>query len=69
MGIKASDPVLAKLGDDEPIFILRAQDITSPLIVLDWIRQNFMQVPEHKLREAFEQAIVMKNYEDKKIPD
>ncbi len=32
---------LGKAGDDEMLFILRAQDITSPIIVLEWIKMNF----------------------------
>jgi len=30
--------VLAKVGDDEPIFILRASDTLTPLVIDEWIR-------------------------------
>lgn len=69
MGIRPTDPIMARLGDDEPIFILRGQDASAPLVVLDWIARNFATCPEAKLREAFEQALQMKNYPFKKLPD
>ncbi len=69
MGIRSTDPIIAKLHDDEPIFILRGQDASSPFVVLDWITRNFATCPEPKLREAFEQALQMKNYPFKKLPD
>lgn len=35
MNTKHSDP-LAKCGDDEPVFVLRANDEIAPLIVMTW---------------------------------
>ncbi len=60
---------LGKAGDNEMLFILRAQDITSPLVVLEWIKLNFNTCPSHKLREAFECALEMRNHDDKKRAD
>ena len=36
MGLKANDTTLAKIGENEPIFVLRAQDKWAPLIVRMW---------------------------------
>ncbi len=69
MAIKPTDPIIAKPGDDEQIFILRAQDITAPKIVMEWIAENFFNVSDQKLRDAIECALRMKAYEHKKIPD
>lgn len=60
---------LAKAKDDEMLFVLRAQDATSPLVVLEWMKLNFGTCPDDKLREAFECALVMKNHTSKKVAD
>ena len=36
MGLKGTDEVLAKIGDDEPIFILRAKDMLAPMTIDYW---------------------------------
>ncbi len=57
---------LAKAKDDEMLFVLRAQDITSPIVVLEWMKLNFNTCPTEKLREAFECALEMKNQPGKR---
>jgi hypothetical protein len=37
MATKLTDQCLAKVGDDEPIFVLRAQDAFAPIVVRVWI--------------------------------
>lgn len=37
MATKNHDPCLDKCGDDEPIFVLRAQDFTAPMAVRFWL--------------------------------
>jgi hypothetical protein len=37
MGRKKDDACLAKAGDDEPIFVLRAQDLTAPAVIGYWL--------------------------------
>jgi hypothetical protein len=69
LGVRPTDPIMAKLGDDEPVFVLRGQDISAPSVVLEWITRNFDTCPEHKLREAFEQALLMRGYPLKKTAD
>jgi hypothetical protein len=53
---KSTNETLKKVYDNEEIFILRALDETTPVIILDWIRENFYTAPEDKLRSAFEAA-------------
>jgi len=38
MAFKNDPGLLDKIGDDEPIFILRAQDKTAPDCVEDWAK-------------------------------
>jgi len=37
MATKAHDPCREKAADDEPIFTLRAQDISAPTVVRFWV--------------------------------
>lgn len=69
MGYKATDTCLKKAKDDEMLFVLRAQDRSAPKTVLHWIAENFETTSDDKLREAFETALVMKNYKNRKNPD
>lgn len=69
MGFKNLDSCLEKAGDDEPIFVLRAQDTSSPKVVLHWIAKNFETCPNEKLREAFEHALLMKAWANRKTAD
>lgn len=47
MGFKSDDACLAKVADDEPIFVLRAQDRLAPRAIREWadraIEQYFIQ--------------------------
>jgi hypothetical protein len=69
MGYKSTDYCIQKAGEDEMLFVLRAQDITSPAIVLEWMKINFGNLSEDKLREAFECALEMRKFKNKKLPD
>jgi hypothetical protein len=40
VGYKNDDACLAKVGDDEPIFVLRAQDISMVPTIYDWLDRN-----------------------------
>ena len=59
---------LGKASDDEMLFVLRGQDVSSPLVVMEWIKLNFHTCKDEKLREAFECALVMKG-QSKKAAD
>lgn len=56
---------------DEPLFVLRAQDPSAPRVVLHWISKNFDNAvcPDAKLRDAFEQALRMREWHPKKPAD
>lgn len=58
-----------KAAPDEELFVLRAQDNSSPEIVLEWIKRNIKTAPDAKLRDAFECAIRMKNHPRTKNAD
>lgn len=49
-------------------FTLVAQDVTSPAVILKWIEENLNTASDDKLREAFEKALLMKNYPQRKYP-
>lgn len=40
MGFKNHDSCLDKVADDEPIFVLRGQDLSTPGTIHDWLRRN-----------------------------
>lgn len=69
MATKHTSPCLKKAADDETIFVLRAQDITSPIIVLEWIKQNFETCPNDKLLKAFQTCLDMKEFKARKSAD
>lgn len=69
MGYKSNDPCLQKAGEDEMLFVLRAQDKSAPKVVLHWIAKNFETLEEDKLREAFEAALTMRRFRNRKDPD
>lgn len=68
MAFKHTCSLLAKVPDNEPIFVLRAQDITAPEIILEWIRLN-PALSEARRREAFECAEQMRHWPKKKSAD
>lgn len=62
MGYVHNDRCLTKVGKDEPIFVLRAQDATAPSQVLRWaarVAEVGPIAPLDKIREACELAIEM----------
>lgn len=69
MGYKQDDSCLDKVKSNEPIFVLRGQDLSSPKVVMHWIAKNFDTCSDEKLREAFELALKMKNYAERKVAD
>jgi hypothetical protein len=59
MGYKKTDKCIEKAFDDELLFVLMARDVTAPLVVIDWIKQNVHIQPPDKLHEALDCAIEM----------
>lgn len=61
---------LGKAADDEPIFILRAQDMLAADLVDQWaIRAKSWGCPEAKVQEAKELANRMRRWTPRKYPD
>lgn len=70
MATKANCPCLQKVGDDEPIFVLRAQDKCAADIVRIWAMYARMAgAPLEKVKEAFDCADAMAAWPVKKVPD
>lgn len=70
MGYKATDTCLQKVGDDEPIFVLRAQDALAASLVRRWatLAQEHGAGPA-KVAEAQALADLMDAWPTKKFPD
>ena len=64
------DSTLNKAQLNEPIFILRASDILAPIVVKYWatIAQD-AGVDRRKIREAYELALTMTGWPNRKIPN
>lgn len=60
----------AKAHDDEPLFILRAQDVLAPAIARLWVEHAKVSgVPMDKIREAEANIASMERYKGpKKLP-
>lgn len=71
MGYKNTDACLAKVADDEPIFVLRAQDATAHWYVELWAeRAAFRLGNDHpKILEARKCAEAMRAWPKHKLPD
>lgn len=63
MGTKKTGiPCYDKADPDEPLFVLRGQDRSSPEVVIEWIKRNIASCPDAKLHEALDAAIAMTRY-------
>lgn len=61
---------LGKAADDEPVFILRAQDIHAPDLVEKWaIWASVGDCPNDKVNEANAIAEAMRAWPNRKRPD
>jgi len=82
MALKSTDTCLAKVKADEPIFTLRAQDVTAPACVEDWASSVIMEyhharkvMPDsarQKVQGAIETAHQMRAWQKangSKLPD
>jgi hypothetical protein len=75
--LKAGTGCLGKAADDEPLFILRGQDMLAPDLVRRWARQAEMSAPggrSEKAEEAYALADQMDAWCDanptrRKMPD
>jgi hypothetical protein len=53
----------------ERTFTLRAQDMTSPAVICEWIKLNVECTPAKKLHEALDAAIAMTQHTERKLAD
>lgn len=79
MATKTTDTCLAKVKDDEPIFVLRGQDILAAETVRSWAENlcGFHHGAQHhyascqlpKVKDALQIAQAMDRWPDRKVPD
>lgn len=79
MANKGNDQTLSKVGEDEPIFVLRAQDSLAPDIIRAWALNLHARCgkPIHyvddclnrKVKEAMALANEMEAWPNRKLPD
>lgn len=66
-------PCYDKAANDEPLFVLRAQDMLAPEIVREWAyRAQVSGTPIEKVEEARRAADAMEDWQianSKKVPD
>ncbi len=61
---------LNKAKSDEPIFVIRGQDALAVQVIAYWISLGLESgVPEDKLLDAFNTALAMKAWPNRKVPD
>lgn len=65
---KIDNACLIKAKDDEPIFVLRAQDMTSPTVIKMWLRLN-PELSMDKYADAIECIQQMENWPKRKMAD
>jgi len=76
MALRSQCKTLKKVKPDEEIFVLRAQDLSSPRTIALWIAENIdgpswreNVCPDTKLREALECALKMRRRSNRKGAD
>ena len=63
------DSCLDKVLPNEPIFVLRAQDVTAPSLVRKWATVNKSTISSEKYNEALNCANEMDKWPSRKLPD
>lgn len=53
----------------EQTFTLRAQDVSAPMVIAEWIKLNINTAPAEKLREALDDALRMREWPARKVAD
>lgn len=70
---KTGIPCYDKAALDEPLFVLRAQDMLAPEIIREWAyRAKALGTPDEKVEQARRDADAMEDWQianAKKIPD
>lgn len=65
---KHSSSCLQKAGDDEPIFVVRAQDSSAPAVVQAWLIAN-PHISEQKRKSAINTMQAMRQWPKRKKAD
>jgi hypothetical protein len=60
---KGNSDCLKNAAENEPVFVLRGQDVSAPHIIMEWINQNLNTCPIEKLQEAWETVKAMKEFQ------
>jgi hypothetical protein len=60
---------LSRIPDDEPIFVLRARDLSASILVMEWARMNAKTIPKSKFDDAVATANAMDKWPGRKNPD
>jgi hypothetical protein len=50
-------------------FTLVEQDVTTPKVICEWIKENIETAPRQKLLEALDSAILMRDFPGRKHAD
>ena len=62
--------MMNKLGVDEEIFILRAQDVLAPMAIEYWAELAAkLRVKPEKILKAYRCSTAMQQYSPRKVPD
>jgi hypothetical protein len=70
MATKHNSPCLQKAADDEPIFVLRAQDKLASHFVRQWaVVAKAKGLSQDKYDEAMKCADAMEQWPNRKLPD
>lgn len=70
MATKLTDKCLENAADNEPIFVLRAQDALAPMVVEFWAELAAkLRVSPEKVLEAYRLAQAMREWPKRKVPD
>lgn len=70
MATKDTCSTLAKVGTNEPIFVLRAQDVFAPDLVWWWAQLAALGgASQEKIKEAYACADAMRKWPTRKRPD
>ena len=68
MFTKHDNPCITKAADDEPLFVLRAQDVSAPDLVRQWASANSLNAP-NKAESARRIADRMEAWHTRKLAD
>ena len=70
MSYKSDCPCWEKAADDEPVFVLRAQDELAPAVIEFWASMALKNgIGREKYDAAFDCAEAMRAWPHRKMPD